>query len=98
MVVVAAGVIIEIPPAPAAGLMEMELDEVVLESLESDLLSVLLSLLLSVSVPVVFSSFPVLVLEALSEAEVEAAVSLAEVSVVLSRIGGQLDSERREWC
>lgn len=92
---VLAGVIIEIPPAPAAGLIEMEVVAVVL----SDLLFVLLLLLVLVSVvsvlvlvsvesvSVVFASFPVLVSEVLSEAVVEWAVSVAVVSVVLSRVG-----------
>lgn len=91
--VVTAGVTIEMPPAPAAGSIEMEV-EVVLWSFDlSDLLSVLLSLLVSVlsavllSVSVVFSSFDVFVLEAVSVAVVEGAVSGAvdsADSVVLS--------------
>lgn len=91
------------PPAPAAGSIEMEV-EVVLESFDlSDLLSVLLSLLLSVlssvllSVSVVFSSFDVFVSEAVSVAVVEGAVSVAvdsADSVVLSTIEYQYYNER----
>jgi len=92
------------PPAPAAGSIEMEV-EVVLWSFDlSDLLSVLLSLLVSVlssvllSVSVVFSSFDVFVLEAVSVAVVEGAVSVAvdsADSVVLSTIKCQPCNQRR---
>lgn len=87
------------PPAPAAGLIEIDVVAVVL----SDLLLVLVLLLLSVVVSVlvsvvselvVFSSFPVLVAEVVSEAVVEWAVSVAEVSVVWSGMGGQHEHGR----
>lgn len=79
MAAVTAGVIIEIPPAPAAGLIEMDVVAVVLEL---DLASVFVSVL----VPVTDVSLAVLVSE-VSEDSCEAVVegaSLLVASVVVS--------------